>query len=212
MSDPHEGQSAETAEVRTTRLRLSPVDTSGPEERAALAAIWGDPRTWTHLPSGCPTDDAWIEPWIAGHARSRARTGLAWWLVRLAGAVGGVPAGTVVGAGGCALIEGLVAWNLGYRLTPDIWGHGVATELAVAGLVAARETAPALPVTARVLERNPASWRVLEKIGLTLVWSGVVPGDDAVAAGLARRVYADRPLSGDLLAGLIAREQVDRRR
>jgi len=212
VPDPREGHAAETVEVRTARLRLSPVDASGPEERAALAACWGDPRTWAHLPSGCPTDDAWVEPWIAGHVRSRARTGLGWWLVRLVGPVGSVPVGTIVGAGGCALIEGLAAWNLGYRLTPDVWGYGVATELAVAGLQAAREADPGLPVTARVLERNPASWHVLEKVGLTLVWSGVISGGDAMTAGLCRRIYADRPLSADLLAGLIALEQVDRRR
>jgi len=199
------------SEVRTARLRLSPVDEAGPDELAAVAAVWGDPGTWGHLPSGRPADDTWVAGWVARHARSRALTGLGWWLLRLDVPVGALDAGTVIGAGGCSVLDDIEAWNLGYRLTPAAWGYGLATELAVAAVAAAHEARPDMPVIARVLEGNPASWRVQEKIGMSLAWSGPVPSDEPYAAGLMRRIYADRELSEDMLASLIQLEQVDRR-
>lgn len=53
-------------------------------------------------------------------------------------------------------------------------------------------------MTARVLTNNPASIRVLEKVGLERVFEG--PRDD----GLVRQVHADRALAADDLAHLIS--------
>ncbi|MBX0299080.1 GNAT family N-acetyltransferase [Cryobacterium sp. 1639] len=89
------------------------------------------------------------------------------------------------------------ARNLGYRLTPASWGVGFASEAAAAVLAAA--TPSAFPVTARALAANPASVRVLDRIGLTRLWSGSGPASTA----LDRVVFADRPLAPDLLAAII---------
>ncbi|MDR0849588.1 MAG: GNAT family N-acetyltransferase [Propionibacteriaceae bacterium] len=190
--------------VLTARLRLGPVSLSDADAIASLVRIYRDPAVWAHLPEARPVSDQAIETRLAGNARSWAANGLDWWIVRLRGPLGGLPAGEIVGLGGVSMDgSGLDAWNLGYRLSPAAWWHGLATEIAQASLAAARETRPHTPVTARVLERNPASWRVLGKV-LTVAWQGVADGDDRLTADLPRRVYTDRPLSHDMLAALIA--------
>lgn len=164
-----------------------------------------DPRTWTHLPRACPTESSWLIDYLTDQRSAWETVGLGWWVVHLKDSHAGLPPGSVIGMGGvspCRTVS--AAWNLGYRLSPAVWGMGLGTELAEAGLRAAHEQAAEVPVTARVLERNPASWRVLDKIGLTHVWSGEVPADDELTSGVARRIYADRPLDSTLLDQLIA--------
>ena len=58
---------------------------------------------------------------------------------------------------------------------------------------------PDVPVTANVGDQNPASLRVLDKIGLKPVWHG-----DGQASGLTCGVYADRDLESSLLQRVIA--------
>jgi RimJ/RimL family protein N-acetyltransferase len=57
--------------------------------------------------------------------------------------------------------------ELGYRLRPDAWGHGYATEGARALLADALGRAAVRRVYAHALLANPASLRVLERIGMT---------------------------------------------
>jgi RimJ/RimL family protein N-acetyltransferase len=76
--------------------------------------------------------------------------------------------------------------ELGYRLRPDMWGRGYATEGAAA-LLAAAVGRPDVPrVYAHALLSNPASIRVMEKIGM----SYVRPWD---YRGLAGVEYEARP-------------------
>ncbi|WP_240231079.1 GNAT family N-acetyltransferase [Devosia lacusdianchii] len=56
--------------------------------------------------------------------------------------------------------------ELGYWLGEPYWGRGYASEAALALLDAAKGVAPL--VSARVLAANPASIRVLEKVGFTV--------------------------------------------
>jgi RimJ/RimL family protein N-acetyltransferase len=57
--------------------------------------------------------------------------------------------------------------ELGYRLRPDAWGQGLATEGAQALLAAALERPDVTRVYAHALLSNPGSLRVMEKIGMT---------------------------------------------
>jgi RimJ/RimL family protein N-acetyltransferase len=57
--------------------------------------------------------------------------------------------------------------ELGYRLRPDVWGRGYATEGAAALLADALARPEVTRVYAHVLLSNPASLRVMEKIGMT---------------------------------------------
>jgi RimJ/RimL family protein N-acetyltransferase len=57
--------------------------------------------------------------------------------------------------------------ELGYRLRPDAWGQGFATEGAAALLAAALDRPDVTRVFAHALLSNPGSLRVMEKIGMT---------------------------------------------
>ncbi|MBA8794229.1 RimJ/RimL family protein N-acetyltransferase [Friedmanniella endophytica] len=141
---------------------------------------------------------------IAGSVLSRELTGLGSWAVRVV--LDGTP-GPVIGTAGCTVLDA-DAWNLGYRFGPDAWGHGYASEAATAALDAAHRVRPDLPVTARALTSNPASLRVLARIGLVERWRGrsdeAAVADPTGALGVQRVVVADRELSDQLLTDLIA--------
>ena len=197
---PSQGAELRGQEILTQHLSLRPINLCDEGAVAAVCRIFREPATWTHLPAARPADDDSVRQYLAGHVRSWHESGLGWWFI----SVRQPPFGDeVIGIGGCALTRpDIQAWNLGYRLSPAVWGHGYATEVARAGLGAAVILSE-LPVTARVLERNPASYRVLDKLGLRLVWQGDVISDDPLTGGLARRIYADRELEPGLLDQLI---------
>ncbi|WP_435748527.1 GNAT family N-acetyltransferase [Microbacterium sp. PMB16] len=193
------------AETLTERLILEPLDDASPELVEALFRIQSDPATWEHLPGAIDADLAETQSLVDGYARSWRDRGLGWWAVRLRSPLDALPAGAVIGLGGVAIRNPAVpAWNLGFRLTPASWGHGFAAELGRVALAAALVAHPDVPVTGRTLTRNSASWRTLERSGLSLVWEGDAPADDPQTSGLVRRVYSDRPLDPELLARLIA--------
>lgn len=188
----------------TERLVLSPVDSSD-EIATAIFAIQSDPATWKHLPRGVETDISQSRSLAADNERSWRDLGLGWWVVRLREPLDGIAPDQIVGLGGAAVRRPEVpAWNLGYRLSPAVWGHGFATELSLAARHAAQAAQSELPVTARALSHNIASWRTLERAGLRLVWEGDAGAAYQLTDGVRRRVYSDRELSPDLLDQLIA--------
>lgn len=173
--------------VRTARAVLRrPVE----DDLEPVYAIYGDPATWAHLPSG-RGDRSMTAEMLTMMIAGWDRFGLDTWVVEDLG-------GRVVGIAGTRRVEDRALRNLGYRLAPAVWGSGLATEVAQAALDAAHEHDAGTPVTARVLTNNPASIRVLGKVGLELVHEG--PRDD----GLVRQVHTDRPLASDDLAHLIS--------
>ncbi len=178
----------------TARLALAPV---AADDVAAVHAMFGDPATWTHLPSGRHTHPDQTAQMIDHAAAGWRVHGLDSWTVRLAVPVGDVPAGTVVGIGGVSPRDPF-HWNLGYRLSPAVWGHGLATELALAAIEAAQENDADRPVVARALATNPASIAVARRVGLREVLRGARPD------GLVRVALADRALDDDTLAGIAA--------
>ncbi|WP_229051418.1 GNAT family N-acetyltransferase [Aeromicrobium sp. Leaf350] len=178
---------SDPALVRTSRTLLRP---PVEDDLDAVYAIYGDPATWKHLPSGLG-DRAMTADMLAMMIAGWRRFGLDTWVVEDVDA-------QVVGIAGTRRVEGRVLRNLGYRLSPAVWGSGLATEVAQAALEAAHEHDPGTPVVARVLVNNPASVRVLEKLGLRLLFEG--PRDD----GLVRQVHADRDLTPDDLAHLVS--------
>ncbi|WP_394942002.1 GNAT family N-acetyltransferase [Psychromicrobium sp. YIM B11713] len=194
----------------TERLSLSPL---GPADLEEAHQVYTDPGTWQHLPSGRHTELAQTEQLLARSAENWEKYHAGLWAVRLRKPINDLAAGSFIGNGGIVRTVG-DAWNLGYRLTPASWGAGLATELSRAALELAADAAPQHAVTARVLENNPASIAVLEKIGLRLCWmksaAADQPGRTAGATlptettELPRRIYADRELSEELLTGLIA--------
>ena len=165
-------------------MPLSPADLDD------VHAIQSDPGTWEHLPSGRPTDINSTRRVIEMSEASWSAHGFGLWTIRL-------PDGTVAGTCG-AFVNALPVWNLGYRLSPAVWGHGLASEVAVAAVEAAQAADLTLPVVARVLSTNPASSRVAAKAGLTLRWRG------RPTEGPKRLIHADRALEPELLRALAA--------
>lgn len=189
----------------TERLVLTPLDLRDERMLRAVTRIEQDARTWRHLPDAMPRDDEATRASFERHARSWSEHGLGWWAIVLRAAVGDAASGAVVGLGGAAAtVPGQPMWNVGFRLAPEVWGAGLATELGRAAVDIAHTVRPDYPVTARALARNTASTRVLERLGLPLHWEGPVPDDVPVTAGLVLRVYADRPLEPAMLAAQVA--------
>ena len=154
----------------------------------AVHAVFSDPRTWTHLPDGCFER---VE-----QSRALVREAVAAWRAEGLGPWAVLVADEVVGVGGVTPMTRW--WNLGFRLSPTVWGHGLATWVVDVALGAAHRTHPGWPVVARSLSTNPVSGRVSENAGLAL--AHVEPWPD----GIDRRVHADRPLETDLLRAIVA--------
>ena len=167
--------------TRSDRLWL---DAPSPTDLDEFYAIHGDPRTWTHLPSGRHASreasaaklDAIVAQWAAD--------GLGYWSVRTSAS------GPVVGVAGCAVPPGRSWWNLYYRFAVSAQGHGYAAEVAIRAIEAAHEVAPERPVLAYLDEDNTASRRTTERLGLQQVWRG--PDRDNPDPAAVRVVYADR--------------------
>ena len=73
--------------------------------------------------------------------------------------------GAFLGWAGLKYLADRGEYDLGYRLMPEAWGQGYATEAAAAVLAYAR-TLPGARIIAQVVIANAASVRVLEKIGM----------------------------------------------
>jgi RimJ/RimL family protein N-acetyltransferase len=187
--------------VLTPRLQL---DAVVPDDLDEHVALMSDPGVWAHLPSGRHTDPAQTAAGIEHSVGHWARDGLGYWTARLRADLPGTPlrAGDLVGTGGCALRVGTSWWNLYYRLTPPAWGKGLAAELVTAALDAASAVDPDRPVVACLLEHNVESRGRAERAGLAQVWRGPDAGNPDPAA--VRLVYADRPLTDDVLERITA--------
>jgi RimJ/RimL family protein N-acetyltransferase len=187
--------------VLTPRLLLDPVVPGDLDEHFALMS---DPGVWNHLPSGRHTSPDQTMAGIHHSVRHWATDGLGYWTARLRNDLpeAGLTAGQVVGTGGCAVRVGTTWWNLYYRLTPPAWGLGLAAELVTAAIDAAHAVDRDRPVIAYLLEHNVESRGRAERAGLSLVWRGPDAGNPDPAA--VRLVYADRPLSDDVLERVTA--------
>jgi ribosomal-protein-alanine N-acetyltransferase len=144
-------------ERRTERLRLR--RPTG-EDAPALVAVHTDPRVYRHSPDGTPSP---------GKARRMAaefidtweRHGIGFWIVE--------HDGTAVGAAGVkpTRLAGRDCWNLYFRLVPEMWGRGLATEAAQEAIVVAGELQPDWPVLVATRPGNDNAVGLAGKLGLT---------------------------------------------
>jgi RimJ/RimL family protein N-acetyltransferase len=102
---------------------------------------------------------------------------------------------------GCSVRRGAF-WNLGYRLSVEAQGRGIATRVSIIAISRAKQVDPDLPVIAYLLEHNYASARVAEKCGLTLQHRAPDAGNPDPNA--IRLIYADRNLSSEQLHAALA--------
>jgi RimJ/RimL family protein N-acetyltransferase len=66
----------------------------------------------------------------------------------------------------CVHIDGAI--ELGWRLHPDVWGHGIATSAAKLLIAQFRAQNPSVMFTATTLRANEQSKRVMDRLGMIL--------------------------------------------
>jgi ribosomal-protein-alanine N-acetyltransferase len=148
--------------VRTRRLLLREFVSS---DFQAVHAYSSDPRVTRYLFFGPRDEDStadYLEGLLASQ-RERPRT-------RFELAVEDIASARVIGACDLSIIERNVV-DLGYMLSIENWGKGLATEIALALIDAAFFDLRADRVISTVDVNNSASIRVLEKIGMR--WEAV---------------------------------------
>ncbi len=157
-------------EIETTRLTLGPFHYADIDRRVALANDIDVARMVAHMPHPYTRQHA-IE-WVARHDAGRAAGTDYPFAITLKG-VG------LVGAVGLHKKDSPV-FDLGYWVGKPYWGRGIASEAARGVMDWARDNISLTEATACYFEDNPASARVLEKIGFAHT------GTDGLCASLGR--------------------------
>lgn len=148
-------------EIRTQRLLLRPFRPSDAKRVQLLAGEREVASTTANIPH--PYEDGMAEAWIAGHAESLASgEGIVFAIDSPS-----PPAEGLVGAVGLVLDLPSRRAEMGYWIGKPYWGLGFATEAAHAVLRYGFEEIGLERIHAHHFARNPASGRVLEKIGMT---------------------------------------------
>ena len=131
----------------------------GPEHEAVLAPILADPRVGATM--GGVATAAEVAEQLASAAKRWERDGFGYWM--FFEAVTGAP----VARGGLSRTEfgGRPEVEVGWTVTPERWGKGLATELGAAALEVAFGCLGLPDIVAFTLPHNTASRRVMEKLG-----------------------------------------------
>lgn len=133
--------------LETARLWLQPADRSHLE---ALHRIWNEPEVRRYLWDNRPV--TWDQ------AVSAAASGSLWTVLAK-------DTGQVLGCCGLRPIAGEGDVEILYALTTSSWGQGLTTEAASAVIQHAFAVLGLRRIVGRANPLNPASWRVLEKLG-----------------------------------------------
>jgi RimJ/RimL family protein N-acetyltransferase len=172
--------------VTTSRLELRPVHESDVD---SLATVFAKPEVW-HFPYGRGLDRDETEAFVRAQLGQWATVGFGLWVARLR------DGGAVVGFIGLSVPtfvpEILPAVEVGWRLDPAHWGHGLATEGARAALREGFEVLGLAEICSLPQSANPASWRVCERLGMRFVREVVCPPTERRFAVAARMYLAER--------------------
>ncbi len=147
-------------EIRTQRLLLRPFRPSDAARVQLLAGEKEVASTTINIPH--PYEDGMAEAWIAGQAESLASGEGIVFAVDLPSRT----AEGLIGAIGLVVDLGSLRAEMGYWIGMPYWGRGLATEAAHAVLRYGFEELGLERIHAHHFARNPASGRVLEKIGM----------------------------------------------
>lgn len=162
-----------TTTVDTERLRLRPWE---PDDLDALAAVFAEPDFWWY-PFGRGLTREETERFVQRQIDHWATHGFGMWAAesrddaQLIGYVGlAIPTW---------LPEVLPAVEVGWRLRPDHWGRGLATEGGRASLRYGFEELGLDRIVSIFVPDNVASGRVMAKLGMTTVSTTTDPGSGA---------------------------------
>jgi RimJ/RimL family protein N-acetyltransferase len=145
--------------LSTARLRLRP---HRPNDFDACAALWGDPRVTEHI-QGRPQTQEEVWARLLRYAGHWAWLGFGYWAVE--------EGGRFIGELGFADFKRALepsldgAPELGWALSPAVWGQGYATEALTAALAWADANLAAAETACIVALQNATSLRVAAKLG-----------------------------------------------
>ncbi len=145
--------------LQTQRLTLRPFTL---DDAPAVQKLAGDPAiadTTLNIPH--PYADGMAEAWIKGQADAFARKG------NYTYAITRRDDGILLGAIGLTQDQRHNRAEMGYWIGKLYWGQGYATEAARALLAYGFEALQLNKIYATYFKRNPASGRVMQKIGMT---------------------------------------------
>lgn len=143
----------------TARLRLRSLR---PSDAPALFEMFSDPEVMRYIPPGPGLTLERVQRSIDRRVAMERTTGLTLWAVERRDAPG-----EVIGQCGFALIDGKGPdIEIAYHYVRRAWGHGFATEAAIACLERGFGPLALDRVIAICYPENTASWRVMEKAGM----------------------------------------------
>jgi [ribosomal protein S5]-alanine N-acetyltransferase len=154
--------------IATERLQLRPFATGDVD---AILSVYGDPEVMRYVGEGTAADRPSTERMIREYIAHQEQHGFSFWAVveRESGRVIG-DAGLYHGESGGSEVE------IGYTLGRSWWGRGYATEAASSCLATAFDVLALESVTAIADPANPASARVLDKLGMQLIGRRIAYG------------------------------------
>lgn len=157
MTDPAR-EAGDLPVLRTERLVLRPFTLEDAEVVRRLAGDREIASTTLTIPH--PYEEGMAERWIAGHGEGFAKGEQAVFAIQRRSD------GALVGAVGLAMTVEHRSAELGYWIGQPYWGAGLATEAAARVIAFGFGDLALNRIYARHLTRNPASRRVLEKLGM----------------------------------------------
>ena len=153
--------SAPLPDIETERLLLRRFRY---EDVVLLEPIFAKPAVWM-FPYGRGFKREETENFVRVQIEEWNRCGFGCWLVTRKS--DGKPIGYVGISVPHFLPDILPAVEVGWRLDPDAWGRGYATEGASAALTEAFTTLGLEKVCSAPQSENPSSWRVCQRLGMT---------------------------------------------
>ena len=145
--------------LETERLLLRPFLLSDASDIQRLAGNWVIADTTLNVPH--PYEDGMAEAWISTHQPRFEAGELAVFAITLKAD------SELVGAVGLRVERSFDRANLGYWIGEPFWGLGYCTEAATSIVEYGFTELKLQKLYAEHLERNPASGRVLQKIGMS---------------------------------------------
>ncbi len=142
--------------IQTSRTILRPFTL----QDAAAAYIWfGNPQVMRYTPHGADASLAETQASIALYSAHQAHYGFAKWLVL------DKCSGNAIGDAGPMYFPEIQNFELGYRLLPEYWQQGLATEIATAWVQHCQYQFALKTLIGFTHPENRASIRVLNKVG-----------------------------------------------
>ncbi|MDF0487168.1 GNAT family N-acetyltransferase [Sphingomonas sp. H39-1-10] len=182
--------------IETARLRLRPCRAA---DKAAFATILNTPAMMAHL--GGVKTQAEIDALIDKRLADQARHGFSYWAVeeRDGGALVGTCGVRIASNYPDAPVYGM--HEAGWRIADSHWGRGYAREAAEASIAWAWANTDAPEIGAWTTIGNVASWRLMERLGMTrrpdLDFRRAGASEDAIVYAIRRPAAAPgSPRSG----------------